>query len=87
MVRSRRQGHHRGELDCRCAAVSATPAVREVGDTSRGPPTVTIVTNIVATSFCCPSLTAKTSPVHTVMVRPGLVTRPRIEPRPPRDLS
>src|SRR5438128_2247154 len=76
MVRSRRQGYHRGELDRRCVEISFTPAAPEVGDTSRGPPTVIIVTNIVATSFSCPSLTATTSPLHTVTVRPGLVTRP-----------
>ena len=56
----------------------------EVGDVSRFSPTVMMVTSIVATSFSCPSLTAKTSPVHTVTVRPGFVTRPRAMSSSPR---
>jgi hypothetical protein len=59
------------------------PAIREVGGTSRGPPTGISVTNIVATSYSCPSLAAQTSPEHTVTVRPGFVTRPRARSRSP----
>src|SRR5256885_13223258 len=77
MARSRRQGHQRGDVDCPRVAVAPIRLMPEVGDVSRCPPTVMMVTSIVATSFSCPWLTAKTSPVHTVTVRPGFVTRPR----------
>jgi hypothetical protein len=41
-----------------------------------------MVASMVATSFSFPPLSATTSPAHTVMVRPGLVTRPPHRLRP-----
>jgi hypothetical protein len=52
-------------------------------ETLRCPPTVIIVTSMVATSFSLPSLAATTSPLQTVIVRPGFVTRPRATSRSP----
>jgi hypothetical protein len=42
-----------------------------------------MVASMVATNRCSPALTARTSPPHTVTVRPGLMTRPRASIRSP----
>jgi hypothetical protein len=82
MPRSRRQGYHRGDTN-RSRSVSTRIGVVGGCETSCCPPTVIIVTTIVATSFSFPSLTAMTSPWQTVSVRPGFVTRPRATSRSP----
>src|SRR5882724_3912841 len=79
---SRRQGHHRGDTDRSCPA-SSRIGVDGGHETLCCPPTVIIVAGIVAKSFSFPSLTATTSPLQTVTVRPGFVTRPRATSRSP----